>query len=58
MTAMKKLLDDIGLDGGRLEMYNLSSSEGVRWRNDILEMLERVRKIGPNPLRNKETISS
>jgi coenzyme F420-reducing hydrogenase delta subunit len=51
VEKLKKLLDEIGLDGRRLEMFNLSSSEGVRWAKFAREMTERVRKLGKNPLR-------
>jgi coenzyme F420-reducing hydrogenase delta subunit len=48
---VKDLLDEIGLGGERLDMYNLSSAEGVRWVEIAVEMTERIRKLGPNPLR-------
>jgi coenzyme F420-reducing hydrogenase delta subunit len=48
----KRLLDEIGLGGERLEMYFLSSAEGVRFAEIATEMTERIRKLGPNPLRN------
>ncbi len=37
--------------GERLEIYFLSSAEGVRFAQIATEMTERVRKLGPNPLR-------
>ena len=46
------MLDDIGLGGERLEMYFLSSAEGVRWAQIVTEMTERILKLGPNPLRS------
>jgi coenzyme F420-reducing hydrogenase delta subunit len=48
----KRLLDEIGLGGGRLEMYFLSSAEGVRFAEIATEMTERIRALGPNPLGN------
>ena len=48
---MKKLLDQIGLSGERLEMFFLSSAEGARWAEIATEMTERIKKLGPNPLR-------
>jgi coenzyme F420-reducing hydrogenase delta subunit len=32
-------------------MYFLSSAEGVRWSEIATEMTERIRELGPNPLR-------
>ncbi len=47
----KKLLDEIGLGAGRLEMFNLSSAEGPRFAEIATEMHERVVELGPSPLR-------
>jgi F420-non-reducing hydrogenase iron-sulfur subunit len=33
-------------------MYFLSSAEGVRFAEIALEMTERARRLGPNPLKN------
>jgi F420-non-reducing hydrogenase iron-sulfur subunit len=43
-------LDQIGLDGGRVQMYNLSSAMGARFAEIAVEMLEKIKEIGPNPL--------
>lgn len=51
MERAKILLDEIGLGGGRLEMFNLSSAEGPRFAEIATEMHERIVKLGPNPLR-------
>ncbi|MFH0773951.1 MAG: hydrogenase iron-sulfur subunit [bacterium] len=49
----KKLLTEIGLDGERLEMYNMSASMGPKFAEAAREMTEKVRALGPNPLRKK-----
>ena len=46
----KQLLEAIGVGGERLEMFNLSSSEGPRFAQIATEMTERVRKLGPSPV--------
>jgi coenzyme F420-reducing hydrogenase delta subunit len=46
----KKLLAEVGLEPERLEMYFLSSAEGVRFAEIATEMTERARQLGPNPL--------
>jgi coenzyme F420-reducing hydrogenase delta subunit len=48
---VKRLLDEIGLGGERVEMFFLSSAEGARWAELASEMTERIRALGPNPLR-------
>ena len=50
MNYVKRLLDEIGLGSERLEMYFLSSAEGVRFAEIATEMTERIRALGPNPL--------
>ncbi|GFN23609.1 hydrogenase iron-sulfur subunit [Thermanaeromonas sp. C210] len=46
----KKLLDEIGIGGERLEMYNLSSSMGPRFAEIAREFTERIKSLGPSPL--------
>lgn len=53
MELVKSLLDKIGLGGERLEMYYLSSAEGARFAQIATEMTERIRRLGPNPLRKQ-----
>jgi len=47
----QKILDTIGIGGERAQMYNLSSSEGPRFAQYAVEMEERIRKLGPNPIK-------
>jgi coenzyme F420-reducing hydrogenase delta subunit len=44
------LLDEIGVGGERLRMFNLSSAEGARFAEVCEEMTEAVRALGPSPL--------
>jgi coenzyme F420-reducing hydrogenase delta subunit len=47
----KRLLDEIGIGGERLEMFNLSGSMGPRFAEIAQEFTEKIRKLGPNPLK-------
>jgi F420-non-reducing hydrogenase iron-sulfur subunit len=47
----KTLLEEIGLEPERLEMYNLSSAEGYRFAEIVTEMTRRLIELGPSPLR-------
>jgi coenzyme F420-reducing hydrogenase delta subunit len=47
----QELLAEIGLEPERLEMFNLSSAEGTRFAEIVKEMSQRIRRIGPSPLR-------
>lgn len=51
VNYVKDLLGQIGLGGERLEMVFLSSAEGKRWAEIATEMTDRIRELGPNPLR-------
>jgi F420-non-reducing hydrogenase iron-sulfur subunit len=50
---LKRLLDEVGVGAARLEMYNMSSAQGPRFAEVATEMTERVRALGPNPVRRK-----
>lgn len=47
------LLDEIGVGGQRLRMYNLSSAEGARFAEVCQDMTTVVRDLGPSPLRKE-----
>jgi len=47
----KQLLEEIGLEPERLEMFNLSSAEGTRFAEIVTEMSGRLARLGPSPLR-------
>ncbi len=47
----KGLLDEVGIGGERLEMYNMSAGEGAKFAAAADEMTERIRALGPSPLR-------
>ena len=55
VERVKEILDEIGVDGRRLEMFNLSSAEGPRFAEITREMSERVEPLGPSPLRTSPT---
>ena len=52
VVRTKKLLDQVGLGGERLDIFFLSGGMGESFAVAAREMTERVRRLGPNPLRN------
>jgi len=48
----REILEAIGIGGERVAMYNLSSSEAPRFVAYAKEMTERIRDLGPNPIKN------
>ncbi len=47
----QKLLEDIGIGGERVKMYNLSSSEAPLFVEYAKEMSEKILELGPNPIK-------
>jgi len=50
-ALVRQVLAEAGLEPERLEMFNLSSAEGQTFANIVRTMTERVKALGPNPLR-------
>ena len=50
---VRTLLEEIGLEGDRVRMYNLSSGEGPTFAAYAKEMTEHIKSLGPNPLKKK-----
>ncbi|MDI6771043.1 MAG: hydrogenase iron-sulfur subunit [bacterium] len=52
---LKERLEEVGIGGQRLEMFNLSSAEGPRFAEIAREMAERITALGPTPLKRPRT---
>jgi coenzyme F420-reducing hydrogenase delta subunit len=50
----KKLLDDIGLGGERLDMFFVSGGMGQAFAEAAEEMTERIRALGPSPINESD----
>lgn len=50
----QKILEAVGLGGQRVEMYNLSSGEAPLFVQYAIEMTERIKALGPNPIKIKK----
>lgn len=48
---VKECLKEVGLEPERAEMYNLSSSQGPRFAEIAREMTEKIRELGPSPIK-------
>jgi coenzyme F420-reducing hydrogenase delta subunit len=51
VTYVKQILQEIGMDPDRVEMYNLSSAQGGRFAEIAHEMTEKIRQLGPTPIK-------
>lgn len=47
---VKKVLEELGMEPERVEMFNLSSGEGPRFTQIAREMVERIKGLGPSPV--------
>jgi coenzyme F420-reducing hydrogenase delta subunit len=54
VNKVKKDLVPMGIEPERLEMFNLSSSEGPKFAALAKEMVSRALKLGPSPTKPEE----
>jgi len=48
---VKRLLAEVGIEPERVEMYNMSSAQGPEFARVATEFTDRIKQLGPNPLR-------
>ena len=53
VNHVKKVLKEIGVEPERVEMFNLSSGEGPRFAEIAREMNQRIKGLGPSPVKIK-----
>jgi len=51
MVVLKSILRQIGLEDERVVLRWISASEGKRFADTVTEMVEKLKELGPNPLR-------
>ena len=49
----KRLIEEVGLEPERLEMFNMSAAMGQRFAEVAREFTDRIRQLGPSPLNKK-----
>ena len=49
----RKILDEIGIGGSRVRMYNIDPSDTEAFSKVTSEMKEKIEKLGPSPLKLK-----
>ena len=52
------MLYEIGVGGERLKMVNLSAAMAPTFVASVQEMVEKVRELGPSPLRESPQLES
>jgi coenzyme F420-reducing hydrogenase delta subunit len=48
---VKRTLEELGIEPERVEMFNLSSAMGPRFAETANEMTEKIRNLGPSPVK-------
>ena len=51
VSYVKNLLDEIGMGSERVEMLTMSAGMGEHFARTATEFTERIRQLGPNPVR-------
>ncbi len=51
VSIVKKLLDEVRIGGERLEIYKMASSMGKYFADIAINMTEKIKKLGPNPIK-------
>ncbi len=52
VAMTRQMLDEAGINPDRLEMFNLSSADGPTFKRIVDLMTERLKELGPSPLRD------
>lgn len=50
----RRILDAVGIGGERVAMFNLSSGEGPKFAEYAEQMTEKIRELGPNPIKQRK----
>ena len=51
----KTLLTEMGMEPERIDMFNMSSAMGPRFAEVATEFTERIKRLGPNPVKRANT---
>ena len=52
----KKILENVGIEPERLEMFFVSGGMGATFAEIAREMTERIRRLGPSPVKHGEKV--
>jgi F420-non-reducing hydrogenase iron-sulfur subunit len=58
VVYVREILEKIGMEPDRVSMYNLSAGEGPRFAEIAREMTEKVKELGPSPIKKAKKMAS
>jgi len=53
VNHVKTLLEEVGIEPERVEMYNMSSAMGAKFAEVATEFTARIKALGPNPVKRE-----
>ena len=53
INHVKVLLEELGIEPERVEMYNMSSAMGAKFAEVATEFVNRIKELGPNPVKRE-----
>ena len=53
VQRVNALLQEVGIDGERVEMFTLAPNQGPRFARIANEMSERIKELGPSPIKSR-----
>jgi len=51
MKLLKKLIEDLAIEPGRIRFEYISASEGAKFASVVTEFVDELKKMGPSPLK-------
>ena len=58
VNYVREILEKIGIEVDRVAMYNVSAGDGPKFADIAREMTEKVRELGPSPIKEAKKMAS
>ncbi len=55
VAYIRKMLDEMGIEQDRVQMFNIAASDAPEFARVAKMMTEKIRELGPNPIKGKGT---
>ena len=55
-AVLKKVVEGLGLESDRLQLSWISASEGQRFADVVNDFTDRIKKMGPSPIKTKKAL--
>ena len=58
VNYVREILEKIGMEVDRVAMYNVSAGDGPKFADIAREMTEKVKELGPSPIKDAKKLAS